>query len=148
MGHRSKHVNICLKCSFKQNSLKQKKGGKAHLEKHANKTTRFSHSIFWVDRSHKIIDRAHSNAMQGLVFKSDLLSCIWISEFLRWRYCYFEQNLSTVTLLMPPWCVIHSVSKPPVRLFIPLNHGHCSFIIESWVWMCKKVGTKMYISIT
>lgn len=79
----------------------------------------------------------HSNALRGSVFKSGWLSCIWISELLRWSYCYFEQNLSTVTPLMPPWCVIHSVPKPPVRLFIPLNQCHCSFIIKRQVRMCK-----------
>lgn len=131
-----KYVNICLKKLLNWSHTETK--GEKHIWKQlkcTNKTTRFTHSILLVD-SIKNMDRAHSNATQGRTFKSGLLSCIWISELLR-KLLLFWANLFTVTLLMPPWCVIHSVSKPPVRLFIPLNHGHCSFIIKSQVRMCK-----------
>lgn len=51
----------------------------------ANKTTRFTpHFIFLqLENFHKRIDTVRSNALQGSVFKSGWLSCIWILELLR-----------------------------------------------------------------
>ena len=60
------------------------------------------------------MNRVHLNALQGSVFRPN---CIWISTLLRWSYCYFEQDLPTVTPLMPPWCVIHSASKTSCEAF-------------------------------
>lgn len=62
------------------------------------------------------------------MLKSGCLIWLWISTF--WDeviVLFSKKNLPTVTPLMPPWCVIHSLFKPPVRLFSPLVQCPSSF---------------------
>lgn len=109
-------------------------GATAHLETVHNSQIKHTFSCVKVGSSHKRMNRVHLNALQCSVFRP---SCIWISTLLRWSYCYFEQDLPTVTPLMPPWCVIHSASKTSCEAFhsskpraLFFNHRESSEILQ------------------